>query len=220
MGDHDRIFADRSDAGIHLGKLLEKKYKDKNALVLGIPRGGVVVACEVAKRIHGELSVVITKKLPHPSQEELAIGATAEDGSVYLSSYAKEFSSEVIQRVVATQAKEIQSRIQRFRNGSPLPEISGRIVIIVDDGIATGSTIVPAMKLCKTQQAASVIVAAPVSGAQYVADINAVADDVVIVAQPEEFYAVGQVYEDFHHLSDNEVTTALGAFIGGKLTGC
>ena len=212
MVDHDRIFADRRDAGVQLGKLLEKKYKDKNALVLGIPRGGVVVASEVAKMIRGQLSVVITKKLPHPSQEELAIGATAEDGSVYLTSYAREFSSELIQGVVAAQLKEIQSRIQRFRNGKPLPEMSGRIVIIVDDGIATGSTIVPAIKLCKIQKAGSVIVAAPVSGVRYVSDINALADEVVIAEQPEEFYAVGQVYEDFHHLSDNEVTTALAAF--------
>ena len=148
MVDQERIFADRKDAGFHLGKLLERKYKDKNALVLGIPRGGVIVASEVAKILHGQLSVVITKKLPHPSQEELAIGATAEDGSVYLTSYAREFSNAVMQRVVAAQSKEIQSRIDRFRNGKPLPEMSGRIVVIVDDGIATGSTIVPAIKLC------------------------------------------------------------------------
>lgn len=216
MVDQDRIFKDRRDAGVHLGRLLEKKYKGKNALVLGIPRGGIVVASEVAKMIHGQLSVVITKKLPHPSQEELAIGATAEDGSVYLTSYARGFSNEIIQRVITAQSKEIQSRIRRFRNGKPLPEMSGRIVIVVDDGIATGSTIVPAIKLCKTRKAASIIVAAPVSGARYVSDIDALADEVVIVEQPDEFYAVGQVYEDFHHLSDNEVTTALAAFNDGN----
>ena len=215
MVDQDRIFADRSDAGFHLGKLLEKKYKGKNALVLAIPRGGVLVACEVAKIIDAELSVVITKKLPHPSQEELAIGAAAEDGSVYLTSYAREFSDEIIRRVVADQSKEIQSRIQRFRNGKPLPEMSGRIVIIVDDGIATGSTIVPAIKLCKARKAASVIVAAPVSGFRYVSEINSLADDVVIVEQPDDYYAVGQVYDDFHHLSDDEVTTCLAEFDGG-----
>lgn len=212
MVDQERIFADRKDAGFHLGKLLERKYKDKNALVLGIPRGGVIVASEVAKILHGQLSVVITKKLPHPSQEELAIGATAEDGSVYLTSYAREFSNAVMQRVVAAQSKEIQSRIDRFRNGKPLPEMSGRIVVIVDDGIATGSTIVPAIKLCKTRKAATVVVASPVSGVRYVADIDSLADDVVIVEQPDDFYAVGQAYEDFHHLSDEEVTAALNEF--------
>jgi putative phosphoribosyl transferase len=212
MVDQERIFADRRDAGFHLGKLLEATYKDKGALVLGIPRGGVIVAYEVAKILHGQLSVVITKKLPHPSQEELAIGATAEDGSVYLTFYAREFSNTVIQRVVSAQSKEIQSRIERFRNGKPLPDMSGRIVIIVDDGIATGSTIVPAIKLCKTRKAASVVVASPVSGARYVSDIDALADDVVIVEQPDDFYAVGQVYEDFHHLSDSEVTDALEGF--------
>lgn len=212
MVDQERIFADRRDAGFHLGKLLEATYKDKHALVLGIPRGGVIVAYEVAKIVHGQLSVVITKKLPHPSQEELAIGATAEDGSVYLTSYAREFSNSVIQRVVNAQSKEIQSRIERFRKGKPLPDMSGRIVIIVDDGIATGSTIVPAIKLCKTRKSAKVIVASPVSGARYVSDIDALADDVVIVEQPDDFYAVGQVYEDFHHLSDTEVTNALDDF--------
>ena len=116
------------------------------------------------------------------------------------------------QRVVAAQSKEIQSRIDRFRNGKPLPEMSGRIVVIVDDGIATGSTIVPAIKLCKTRKAATVVVASPVSGVRYVADIDSLADDVVIVEQPDDFYAVGQAYEDFHHLSDEEVTAALNEF--------
>ena len=205
MVDQKRVFADRHEAGFELGKLLEGQYKDKNALVLGIPRGGVIVAYEVAKILNGELSVVITKKLPHPLQEEFAIGAVAEDGSIFLTSAAKSLNDESVRRIVQAQSHEIRSRIQRFRKGKPLPEMSGRMVIIVDDGIATGSTIVPAIKLCKSKNAAEVIVAAPVSGERYVSDINFLADEVVIAEQPEDFYAVGQVYDDFHHLSDEEV---------------
>lgn len=216
-----RVFIDRRSAGFEVGKLLEDKYKDRNVLVLGIPRGGVVVAYEVAKVLNGELSVVITKKLPHPLHEEFAIGAAAEDGSVFLTSAAKNLNGATVQRIVKAQSEEIESRIKRFRKGKPLPEIFNRTVIIVDDGIATGSTIVPAIKLCKSRKAAKVIVASPVSGKKYVSDINSLADEVVIVEQPENFYAVGQVYEDFHHLSDEEVVSLLEdferEFIGSRI---
>lgn len=200
-----KVFDDRSDAGCALARLLEDDYKDKDALVLGIPRGGVVVACEVARRLHSDLSVVITKKLPHPLQEELAIGACAEDGSVFLTSLARDLEAETVQRIVSAQSTEIRRRIRRFRAGRPLPDIAGRTTIIVDDGIATGSTIVPAIKLCKARNAGKVVVAAPVSGERYVSQINELADEVIIATQPLEFYAVGQMYSDFHQLSDDEV---------------
>lgn len=203
------VFEDRSKAGIELGRLLQARYKDRDVLVLGIPRGGVVTAYEVAQMLNGELAAVITKKLPHPLQEELAIGACAEDGSVFLTSMARDLDPETVQDIVAAQHAEIKSRIDRFRSGRPLPRIENRIVIIVDDGIATGSTVVPAIKLCKKQKASKVVVASPVSGERYVSDIDKLADDVVIAVQPTEFYAVGQVYSDFHHLSDSEVTDLL-----------
>lgn len=212
MIDEGRIFVDRRDAGFEVAKMLEGKYKDKNALVLGIPRGGVVVAYEVANVLNGQLSVVITKKLPHPSHPEYAIGAAAEDGSVYLTSAARGLDEETVRRIYEQQSIEIKSRIDRFRRGAPLPEMRNRIVIIADDGIATGSTIVPAIKLCKNRSAAKVIIAAPVSGERYVSEINDLADEIVIAEQPSEFYAVGQVYADFHHLSDEEVIGLLNDF--------
>jgi putative phosphoribosyl transferase len=208
MVEQGRIFIDRHDAGVELGKLLEDKYKDKNALVLGIPRGGIVIAYEVAKVLNGELSVLITKKLPHPLHEEFAIGATAEDGAVFLTSAARNLSDASVRRIVKAQSREIESRIKRFRKGKPLPEMLNRIVIIADDGIATGSTIVPAIKLCKRAKAAKIIVAAPVSDG-YVSEIDSLADEIVIAEHPEDFHAVGQVYEDFHNLSDEEVTKLL-----------
>jgi predicted phosphoribosyltransferase len=210
--DQVRIFKDRRDAGVELGRILESKFKDREVLVLGIPRGGVVVAHEVSKILNGELSVVITKKLPHPLQEELAIGAAAEDGSFYLTSLGENMDRKVVQSILTAQEKEIQSRIRRFRKGKPLPEMKNRIVILTDDGIATGSTIVPAIQLCKKRNAAMVIVAAPVSGEQYVREIDELADAVIIAEQPDMFYAVGQVYKDFHHLSDEEVIELLDDF--------
>jgi predicted phosphoribosyltransferase len=212
MIDQGRIFMDRRHAGIELGKILEKKYKNKNVLVLGIPRGGVAVAYELAKILNGELSVIITKKLPHPLREELAIGAAAEDGSVYLTSLASGINKNKVQDILVEQQKEIQSRIGRFRQSRPLPEMQNRIVILADDGIATGSTIVPAIQLCKKRKAAKIIVAAPVSGDQYVSEINELADEVIVAERPEMFFAVGQVYEDFHHLSDEEVIELLEDF--------
>jgi len=203
--DQERIFADRSEAGIEVAKILENKYKDRNVLVLGIPRGGIVIAYEIAKRLHGELSVVITKKLPHPLHEELAIGAAAEDKSYYLTTLSRNISKATIKNIIKDQEKEIESRVGRFRKGQLLPERSGRVVIIADDGIATGSTLVPAIKLCRSREASRIVVASPVSGNSYVSEIDELADEVVIVEQPELFYAVGQVYEDFRSLSDEEV---------------
>lgn len=212
MVDQGKIFVDRREAGVELGKLLEPEYGGKNALVIGIPRGGVEVAYEVAKILQAELSVIVTKKLPHPDQPELAIGAAAEDGSVYLTSRGKMMHESVIRQIVQIQLREIQSRVQRFRHGSPIPVMENRIVIIVDDGIATGATIIPAIKLCRQKNPAAVVVAAPVSGQNFIGEMASLVDDIKIVTQPDDFYAVGQVYEDFHGLSDEEVTGLLDDF--------
>ena len=214
--DEKKTFIDREHAGRELGKLLMEKYRNKNALVLGIPRGGVIIACEIAEMLNAEMSVILTKKLPHPGQHELAIGAVAEDGSVFLTSSARAFDQQTIQRIVMNQTLELRSRIERFRQGKSLPAMHGRIVIIADDGIATGSTIVPAIKLCKSRKAGRVVVAAPVAGRNYLDDINVLSDEVVIVDQPEVFYSVGQVYEDFRNLSDDEVLSALAKSYGRR----
>jgi putative phosphoribosyl transferase len=218
MIDVERTFADRKEAGIALGNLLKSEYQDLNALVIAIPRGGVEVAYEVAKILRAELSVVITKKLPHPRHPELAIGAAAEDGSVYLTSHARNLTESTIRQIVNTQLKEIQSRILRFRDGRPLPVIENRTVILADDGIATGATLVPALNLCRRKKASKIIVAAPVSGKRMAEEITALADEIKIIIQPERFYSVSQVYEDFHGLSDDEVTDLLKNFEQHRLS--
>lgn len=206
--ENGMIFKDRKEAGLMLGKMLEKEYKDKNALVLGIPRGGIVVAYEIANLLHADLSVVITKKLPHPAHNEFAIGAAAEDGSIFLSPDSAGVNFDTIQEIVRSQSREIENRIGRFRHGRPLPDMQNRIVIVVDDGIATGSTLIPAIKLCKARKAAWIVVAVPVAGPN-LDELKDLADDVVVFQQPNAFRAVGQVYKDFHQLTDQEVNTIL-----------
>lgn len=204
-----KVFVDRRDAGYEVGKLLEPVYKNRNVLVLGIPRGGVEVAYEVANVLNGELSVVVTKKLPHPMQPELAVGAVAEDFSEYLTGEGREMREYVINDIIRKQHSEIENRVQRFRKGRPLPEMKDRIVILVDDGIATGATLVPAIKLCRRRGAGRIVVAAPVSGKRFAVEISILADEVAIVQKPDDFYAVAQVYDDFQNLSDEEVVSLL-----------
>lgn len=154
------MFTDRKDAALELAKALGK-YKDKNAVVLGIPRGGAETAYYVALHLHAELSLLVSRKLGHPANPEYAFGAIAEDGSIYLSPYARqELSEETINTVVEEQKKEIERRIKILRKGKPLPELKGRTVILVDDGIATGATIFAAIEMCKKRNAGKIIIAA------------------------------------------------------------
>lgn len=208
----NRVFADRTDAGTQLGKSLMPEYKDKNALVLAIPRGGVEVAYYVAQALHGELAVVVSKKLPYPRQPELAFGAVTEGGNVFLTSLAKGLKKEKIDEIIQEQLAEIERRIMSYRGGRPLPDMAGRTVIIVDDGIATGATLVPILQLCREQKAVKIVVAVPVAGASYTPEIDELADDVKVLEVPDNYFAVGQAYEDFHGLEDEEVTSLLEAY--------
>ncbi|WP_081671041.1 phosphoribosyltransferase [Sporocytophaga myxococcoides] len=207
--DTGRIFTNREDAGIQLGNQLSGKFKDKNALVLAIPRGGVEVAYHVAKILNGELSVVISKKLPYPGQPELACGAIAEDESVYLSALGKRLDESTIKALIKDRLQEIKRRILEYREGKPLPNMKNRTVIIVDDGIATGSTIVPILQLCRKHEVSELIVAAPVSGNNYADLIHDLSDEVIVLEIPSSYYAVGQVYVDFHQNTDDEVISFL-----------
>jgi predicted phosphoribosyltransferase len=125
---------------------------------------------------------------------------------------ARRLDKKTIDQIVAKQLDEIRRRIVEYRDGTPLPNMTNRIVIIVDDGIATGSTIVPALKLCRARKVSKLIVAAPVSGKRYVSEIDELADEVTVVEMPHNFYAVEQVYKDFHGLSDKEVMDLLNDF--------
>ncbi|RRS29829.1 MAG: phosphoribosyltransferase [Epsilonproteobacteria bacterium (ex Lamellibrachia satsuma)] len=199
------MFRDRKDAGQKLGLALQK-YKDSNALVLAIPRGGVELGVEVAKALQCDLSLLICRKLPYPHNPESGFGAIAEDGSVYINQMAAAYVPEYeIERIITEQSKEIERRIQTLRNGKPLPQIKDRTVILVDDGIAMGSTMHTAVALCRKQEAKKIIVAVPVAGAQAIEKFSQMADEVIVLESPADFHAVAQVYENWYDVSDEEV---------------
>ena len=198
------MFRDRKDASIQLGMSLEK-YKNDNPLILGIPRGGAETAYYVAKHLKSEMALVVTRKLGHPKNPEYAIGALAEDGSLYLSPEATTyFSQEVIENLIKDQEKEIKRRIREYRQDNPLPKLEGRTIIIVDDGIATGATLFATIKLCKNKKAGKIVVAAPVSGEEMSRKLEEMVDDVVILETPYQYRAVSQAYQNFFNLSDEE----------------
>ncbi len=158
------MFRNRTDAGRQLAKALSR-YKNKNALVLAIPRGGVEIGFHVAKELNAGLSLIISRKLGMPLNPEAAFGAIAEDGSIYLSEYAEnEMDPQTIGVVVEKEKIELKRRIQTLRNGAPLPEMENKTVIIVDDGIATGATLLSAIMLCDHKNTKELVVAAPGSG--------------------------------------------------------
>ena len=197
-------FRDRKDAGEQLAMALEK-YKNQNPLVIGIPRGGVETAYYVAKYLNAELTLIVTRKLGYPEDPEFAFGALAEDGSMYLSKMATvNLSEEARNEVIEKQKVEILRRIQKLRGGKPLPEIKGRTVIIVDDGIATGATLFATIMLCQNKKAGKIVVAAPVSGYEMLETLAEIVDDVVILENPYDYHAVSQVYDHFYTLTDEE----------------
>jgi putative phosphoribosyl transferase len=203
------MFKDRSDAGKKLAAALEE-FRSVRPLVLGIPRGGAEVGCEVAKYLQAEFSLIIARKLPIPGNPEAGFGAIAEDGTLFLIEKARQWLSESeIDRVIKEQKLQLSMRLAVLRKGKPLPEIKGRTVILVDDGIAMGSTIRACIRMCRNRQASLVIVAAPVSGVDTAELIAAEADRAVILETPADFQAVAQSYRKWSDLSDEQVLQLL-----------
>jgi predicted phosphoribosyltransferase len=199
------MFKDRKDAGEKLGRALEK-YHDVNPLVLGIARGGAETAYYVAKYLNAEMSIVITRKLGYPYNPEVAFGAVAEDGSLYISTAAGQNpSSEEMNDVLEDEKQEILRRIEKLRRGKPLPDMKGRTVILTDDGIATGATLFASIELCKKMKAGKIVVAAPIAGGRMEPILVKKVDDVIILEKPTFYNSVSQGYEEFDNLTDEEV---------------
>ena len=199
------MFKDRKDAGQKLAEAL-KIYKEEDPLVFAIPRGGVELGYEIAKILDADLSLLICRKLPFPSNPESGFGAMAEDGSLYINELAAaSVSHEEIEQIIAEQSLEIKRRIQTLREGKPLPSIKGRTVILVDDGIAMGSTMHVAVELCRGKGAKKIIVAVPVAGRETIQKFSQMADELIVLESPVDFYAVAQVYENWYDVSDQEV---------------
>lgn len=206
------MFRDRADAGERLAEVLEP-YKAENPVVLAIPRGGVEVAFHVARRLDAELAALVVRKLPLPYNPEAGFGAIAEDGSTFIfEEIAESLPATVVEKIIQEQKKEIQRRVEALRRGAPLPQIKGRTAIVVDDGIAMGSTVRAGVALCRNQEAAKIIVAAPVAGSATADELTRIVDTVIILEKPPLFRAVAQVYKDWYDVPDEEVVALLDEF--------
>lgn len=203
------MFDGREDAGKKLGEALAK-YAGKGAIVLAIPRGGVEVGCQVARRLKADFSIIVARKLPLPEDPEAGFGAIAEDGSTYIVQHAAAWvGEEEIERIKEEQKREIRRRIKILRKGQPLPDLKGRTVILVDDGIAMGSTMRASIALARKKGAGRVVVAVPVTGPETAEEISALADEIVVLEVPRFFRAVAQVYRNWYDVSDEEVLDLL-----------
>jgi predicted phosphoribosyltransferase len=211
------MFQDRKEAGQKLARALEK-YKSKKALVLAIPRGGVQVGYEVARHLNADFSMLISRKLPFPDNPEAGFGAIAEDGSAFIMKEAAQWLPEkTIAQIKEEQLAEIKRRIKVLRENRPLQKISGRIVILIDDGLAMGSTMQASIMLCRKKKAKKIVVAVPVAGKAAADEIKKQADEVIVLEQPEHFEAVAQVYRNWYDVSDEEVLGIIKTWKKSKL---
>jgi putative phosphoribosyl transferase len=200
-------FEDRICAGQKLSKAIAP-YAGERPLVLAIPRGGVRVGFEVAKSLCCDFSIVVVRKLPLPDSPEAGFGAVAEDGSTYFVEHVvADLPPGTVDRIVEEQKQEAARRVRVLREGKPLPAMQDRNIILVDDGIAMGSTMRAAIMLCrkKTAKEVEVIVAAPVAGPSVVAELSGLADKVIVLEKPVLFRAVAQAYANWYDVSDAEV---------------
>jgi putative phosphoribosyl transferase len=207
-----RAFQNRTEAGQQLAEKLEKYAGREDVIVLGLPRGGVPVAYEVAKRLRAPLEVFIVRKLGVPGFEELAAGAIASGGVRVLNQdvvRAIPHAEEAIEAVTARETAELARREEIYREGRPAPELRDRIVILVDDGLATGATMRAAVKALRERGAARIVVSVPVGPPDTCQELEQLADETICLSTPPFFQAVGQYYEDFSQTSDDDVRELL-----------
>ena len=207
----ETCYRDRLEAGAVLARLLEG-YRGQRPVVLGIPRGGVPVAAEVARRLGGELDVVVARKLGAPMHDELAIGAVTADGGRFLNDdviLALGVNDEYLSRVTAEQMREARSREQRFRGTRTPTPLTGRTVVLVDDGLATGATMRAAARAVRARGPARLVIAVPVGSTEACTALAGEADEVVCPSRPEPFIAIGLHYLDFEQVDDGEVVALL-----------
>ncbi|MDQ7841163.1 MAG: phosphoribosyltransferase [bacterium] len=202
------VFTNRRDAGRHLAAALDH-LRGQDPVVLAVPRGGVVVGWEVAARLGALLDVIVPRKLRAPYNPELAIGAVAEGGAAVLDEMAHGVSAAYLEQETEAQLAEIARRVKAYRGGRPLPSLEGRTVIVLDDGIATGATLIAALRAVRAMAPAHLVAAVPVAPPESVARMAREADEVVCLSAPEFFQAVGQFYEDFTQVEDAEVVAIL-----------
>jgi putative phosphoribosyl transferase len=206
-------FHDRAEAGVILAQKLKSYAGHTDVLVLGLPRGGIPIAFEVARALGAPLDVFVVRKLGLPGHEELAMGAIASGGVRVLNQEVVRglgIDSEVINRVAAREAAELRRREQLYRHGRTPLKVHGRTVILVDDGLATGASMHAAAVALRTQGPAKIVVAVPVAAAETCDEFRRQVDEIVCAVTPEPFRAVGLWYENFDQTTDEEVRELLG----------
>jgi predicted phosphoribosyltransferase len=212
-------FADRAEAGRILAGKLEAYAGRDDVLVLALPRGGVPVAYEVARALGAPLDVFLVRKLGAPGQEELAMGAIASGDVVVINEdvvKALKVPPEIVESRIVGQRKELARRESIYRGDRPPLEVQGRTVILIDDGLATGSTMRAAVTALQRQQPARIVVAVPIGAASTCAEFQTIADECICALTPEPFRAVGLWYEDFSQTDDDEVRDLLARAAGSS----
>lgn len=206
-------FADRADAGRFLAHQLSRYAGTPDVIVLALPRGGVPIGYEIARVLHAPLDVFIVRKLGVPGQEELAMGAVASGGIRVLNpdviTALGTRALEAVEQETERELLEVTRREEQYRGKRPFPELQGRTVILVDDGLATGATMRAAARGVRQRQPARLILAVPVAAESTCREMQVEADEVVCALTPEPFFGVGQFYDDFRQMSDEEVRAIL-----------
>lgn len=206
------LFKDRQSAGKILAKRLNKYRNQKDVLVLGIPRGGVVVAHKLAKTLNLPLDIIVTRKIGAPMQKELALGAVDSDGMVVWSRdliNEQGLLTEDLESIVVEEVKEIKRREKVYRGTRKPLEVKGRIIILADDGIATGATTISAINYLKRHEAKKLVLAVPVASIDAKEKLSKIANEIIILETPQYFQAVGQFYQEFKEVTDEEVVDIL-----------
>jgi len=204
------MFADRKEAGRLLAVKLKKYQKEKNLLILGIPRGGVIVAVEVAKILKAPLDVLVIKKIGFPGEEEAALGAVSSE-SYYLIDDMESYniSNTYMQQQIKIKQKEVKERYKILRGKKPMYAVRNKTILLVDDGIAMGATMAAAIQVLRKEKPKKIIVAVPVAPPEAIQKLRKMADDIICLDQPLDFFGIGQFYKDFRQYTDEEIKELL-----------
>ncbi len=204
-------FRDREEAAHRLADAL-RPWQGQHPLVLAVPRGAVPMGRIIADALGGELNVVLVRKLGAPSNPELAIGAVDETGTAVLGGNIRHLgiTSDYLRHETQTQLNVLHQRSERYRRVCPYADPQGRVVIVIDDGIATGATMSAALQMLRKREPARLVLATPVAPAETIDRLRPLTDDLVCLEMPENFYAIGQFYQDFPQVTDDEVVACLG----------